>query len=155
MSRSIKKKKFVPSIEVRQSPIHGSGVFALEAIPKGTQIIEYTGQRIPWESVADQAESEITYFFGIEDGNVVIDPDVGGNDARYINHACDPNCEAIEEEDGRVFIHATREIAPGEELFYDYQLSVDDRTEEAEQESVCYCGAETCRGTMLEPVQPN
>jgi SET domain-containing protein len=140
-------------IEVRQSRVHGSGVFARRRIKKDTQIIEYTGRRVPWSDVPAESDDGHTFLFGIEDGSVVIDPEVDGNEARWINHSCDPNCEAIEEEDGRVFIHALRDILPGEELSYDYQLEVDEpRTKEVELESECLCGAKNCRGTMLEPI---
>lgn len=138
-------------IEVRSSPIHGRGVFATKSIRKGARIIEYTGRRVPWESVPDDVDASHTFLFGIEDGSIVIDPEIGGNEARWINHSCSPNCEAIEEEDGRVFIHALRAIKPGEELFYDYQLEMDDPTPEDEQDSKCLCGSANCRGTMLEP----
>ena len=136
-------------LDVRESQVHGRGVYAKKFIPKDTCIIEYTGQRIPWASVSDDTDDACTYYFGIEDGDVVIDPSVGGNEARWINHSCDPNCEAIEEEDGRVFIHALRDIQPGEELFYDYKLEVDDRTQEVEEEAPCHCGTDSCRGTLL------
>ena len=140
------------SLIVRNSSVHGRGVFAGSPIGKGAQIIEYTGRRIAWKDVPSDSDDPRTYYFGILDGSVVIDPQVGGNAAQWINHSCDPNCEAIEEEDGRVFIYALREILPGEELFYDYQLEVDEpRTLETEEESRCLCGAANCRGTMLEP----
>jgi SET domain-containing protein len=81
----------------------------------------------------------------------VIDPTIGGNEARWINHSCEPNCEAIEE-NSRIFIYALRDLRPGEELFYDYALEMDEpRTKELEKESECYCGSSTCRGTMLDP----
>jgi SET domain-containing protein len=81
----------------------------------------------------------------------VIDPTIRGNEARWINHSCDPNCEAIEEEDERVFIYALRDLQQGEELFYDYALQVDEPiTREVAQESKCFCGSSHCRGTMLE-----
>lgn len=140
-------------LEIRNSPVHGCGVFARKPIPKGSEIIEYTGQRIAWKDVPDDSDDPRTYFFGILDGSVVIDPQCGGNEAQWINHSCAPNCEAVEEEDGRVFIHAIRDIAAGEELFYDYQLELDEpHTPEAEEESRCFCGAPNCRGTMLESV---
>jgi SET domain-containing protein len=142
-------------LEVRNSPVHGRGVFARCLIQKEVQIIEYTGRRIAWKDVPADSDDPRTYFFGILDGSIVIDPKVGGNQAQWINHSCDPNCEAIEQEDGRVFIHALRDISPGEELFYDYQLEVDEpRTAEAEEESRCFCGAANCRGTMLERAAP-
>ena len=81
----------------------------------------------------------------------VIDALHGGNDARWINHACEPNCEA-DEVDGRVFIHALRDLEPGEELFYDYGLVLDKRhTAKVKKQFACWCGALTCRGTMLAP----
>ena len=81
----------------------------------------------------------------------VIDANVGGNAARWINHACDTNCEA-DEVDGRIFIKATREVQPGEELFYDYGLVIDDRlTAKLKREYPCHCGSARCRGTLLAP----
>ncbi|HXM74544.1 MAG TPA: SET domain-containing protein-lysine N-methyltransferase [Chthoniobacterales bacterium] len=145
-------KRLSASIEVRRSRVHGHGVFATKRIRKKARIIEYTGKRVTWESVPDDSNDSHTFLFGLDDGTIVIDPRIGGNDARWINHSCDPNCEAIEE-DGRIFIYALRHIRPGEELSYDYQLEVDEPvTREAEQESKCFCGTSRCRGTMLEPV---
>lgn len=139
------------SIEVRQSPVHGRGVFAVRPIRKGRRIIEYTGRRVPWKDIPDDVDEAHTFLFGINDGADVIDPSIDGNDARWINHSCDPNCEAVEEEDGRVFIEALRNIAPGEELFYDYQLEVDEKiTDEVRSESKCFCGTNRCRGDMME-----
>jgi len=83
----------------------------------------------------------------------VIDPSVGGNEARWINHSCDPNCETRETR-GRIFIHALRNISPGEEVSYDYRLESDDdvpRTKEIDAEAPCHCGAKNCRRTLLAP----
>jgi uncharacterized protein len=81
----------------------------------------------------------------------VIDAKVGGNSARWINHACQPNCEA-DEVDGRVFIKSLRAIRPGEELFYDYGLVLDGRqTAKVKKQFECRCGTPRCRGTMLAP----
>ena len=140
-------------IEVRKSRVHGRGVYATKPIRKGTRIIEYTGKRVDWASVPADSNGDHTFLFGLENGTEVIDPETGGNEARWINHSCEPNCEAIEEENERVFIYALRHIRAGEELFYDYQLEVDEpRTEEVEKESACHCGSSNCRGTMLEPI---
>ena len=90
-----------------------------------------------------------TFNFGLENGDV-INPEVGGNDARWINHSCDPNCEAVEEDD-RIFIYALRNIQPGEELLYDYHMELDEPiTESAKKKFACHCGASNCRGTMIE-----
>ena len=141
----------LPLVEVRASGVHGRGVYAIQPIAKGTRIIEYTGTRVPWDSVAEDSEDPRTFLFGLDNGIDVIDPEIGGNEARWINHSCDPNCEAIEEDDERVFIDALRDLQPGEELFYDYQLEVDEPiTAEVKAESRCDCGAASCRGTMLE-----
>ncbi|RTL40916.1 MAG: SET domain-containing protein-lysine N-methyltransferase [Burkholderiales bacterium] len=142
-------------IEVRESGVHGRGVYATARIAAGSRIIEYTGERIDWDEAVrrhphDPTQPNHTFYFHIEGGKV-IDALFGGNDARWINHACEPNCEA-DEVDGRVFIQALRDIAPGEELFYDYGLVLDERhTPKLKKQFACWCGAATCRGTMLAP----
>jgi hypothetical protein len=142
-------------IQVRRSGVHGKGVFALQPIAAGETIIEYTGELITWKEALrrhphDPAQPNHTFYFHIDDQHV-IDANVGGNAARWINHACDTNCEA-DERDGRVFIQATRDIAPGEELFYDYGLVIDERyTPKLKKEYACHCGSRRCRGTLLAP----
>ncbi|PYL16493.1 MAG: SET domain-containing protein-lysine N-methyltransferase [Verrucomicrobia bacterium] len=138
------------SIEVRESRVHGRGVYATRAIRKGTRIIQYTGKRILWNDVPDDLDDPHTFLFGLDDGIHVIDPAIGGNEARWINHSCQPNCEAIEEADERVFIYALRDLRPGEELFYDYALEMDEPvTEQLKRECECFCGVPECRRTML------
>jgi hypothetical protein len=135
-------------LKVRSSGVHGRGVYAKDFIPEGTRIIEYTGRRIAWEETEDDENDPHTFIFGLADGEV-INAAIGGNEARWINHSCAPNCEAVQEE-GRIFIHATRDIEPGEELFYDYALEIDEPiTEEAKKEYACECGTPDCRGTLL------
>ncbi|MGH7811686.1 MAG: SET domain-containing protein [Candidatus Binatia bacterium] len=140
-------------LAVRKSAIHGRGVFALRAIPKGTRIIEYKGKLIT-DKEADrrygriQEHSAHTMLFSVDDG-MVIDATRHGNSARWINHSCSPNCE-IEEEHHRIFIEARRDIGPGEELAYDYNLQIGERhSKKAKREHACFCGARRCRGTML------
>ena len=140
-------------IAVRNSPIHGRGVFALRKITKGTRIIEYIGKLIT-DKEADRRYSRLhensphTMLFSIE-GGLVIDATRRGNSARWINHSCSPNCE-IEEEGHRVFIDARRDIRPGEELTYDYNLQIGEKhTKKAQREHACFCRARRCRGTML------
>jgi SET domain-containing protein len=142
-------------IQVRQSGIHGKGVFALAAIPRGDMIIEYKGEVISWPEALerhphDPKQPNHTFYFHIDDGNV-IDGRLKGNAAKWINHSCKPNCEA-DEVGGRVFVKALRALRPGEELFYDYGLVIDARhTAKLKKEFECRCGAKTCRGTMLAP----
>ena len=140
-------------IAVRNSPIHGRGVFALRRIPKGTRIIEYKGKLIT-EKEADRRYSRVhansphTMLFSL-DGGLVIDATRRGNSARWINHSCAPNCD-IEEEGHRIFIEARRDIHPREELTYDYNLQIGEKhTKAARREHACFCGARRCRGTML------
>ena len=148
-----KTRKPAGRIEVRESRVHGRGVYATKPIHKGARIIEYTGKRVLWESVPHDTGNPHTFLFGLDNGTEVIDPATGGNEARWINHSCEPNCEAIEEEDERIFIYALRNLQPGEELFYDYALQVDGPiTREVIEESRCFCGSSRCRGTMLERV---
>lgn len=150
------RKKTKPMVEVKPSGVHGKGVFARQRIPKGTRMIEYTGERISWKKAqdlppADLDEPHHTFFFSIDDGRV-INAAVGGNDARWINHSCTPNCKTIERK-GRVYIVALRNLKKGEELFYDYCLEpAERRTKKLERIFGCHCGSADCRGTMLEPV---
>jgi SET domain-containing protein len=142
-------------IQVRRSGIHGKGVFALQAIAAGDTLIEYVGEIITWEAAQarhphDPSNPNHTFYFHI-DASRVIDALVGGNSSRWINHSCAGNCEA-DEQDGRIFIKALRDIAAGEELHYDYGLIIDERyTKKLKAEYPCWCGAPTCRGTLLAP----
>ncbi|HEU4853357.1 MAG TPA: SET domain-containing protein-lysine N-methyltransferase [Telluria sp.] len=144
-----------PAFEVHSSPVHGNGVFAARHIEAGERIVEYTGARIEWDEATERhARSGVpvnyTLFFTLSDGRV-IDGGDHGNDARFINHSCDPNCEAYEE-DERVFIHALRDIEKGEELNYNYALEYDDRhTPAIKKAFACRCGAPNCTGVMLAP----
>jgi SET domain-containing protein len=125
---------------VRSSPIHAAGVFTLESIRKGTRVLKYTGERMPHEAADELYKHRpYTYLFGFGDGSHVID---GYGTAMYVNHCCDPNCETEEDEEGRVWIDAMRDIDPGEELTYDYFLY------DGEGDAPCTCGAQKCRGTM-------
>jgi len=142
-------------IQVRRSGVHGKGVFAVAPIAKGEVLIEYKGEIISWPEALrrhphDPTDPHHTFYFHIDDKHV-IDAKVGGNAARWINHACEPNCEA-DETDGRVFIKSLRALKPGEELFYDYGLIIDERyTPKLKKEYECRCGSRKCRGTMLAP----
>jgi hypothetical protein len=143
------------SYSVRNSGIHGRGVFATKKIRKGTVIVEYKGKRASWDEAmarpdSDPADAAHTFLFELDDGRV-IDARVRGNAARWINHSCDPNCKTFEDEVGRVFIEAKRKIRAGEELCYDYRLSVDGRLSKRElAQYACHCGTAKCRGSLLE-----
>lgn len=139
--------------EIRPSPIQGLGAFATRAIPAGTRIIEYAGERLtPQEADARYpdlpGERHHTFLFAIDD-EAVIDAAVGGNEARFINHSCAPNCDAVID-DARIWIETLRQIEPGEELAYDYAFILPERhTPAAKRRFPCTCGAPTCRGTLL------
>jgi hypothetical protein len=142
-------------IQVRKSGIHGKGVFALQPLQPGDMVIEYKGEIITWAEAQarhphDPSDPNHTFYFHIDDERV-IDGKVHGNAARWINHACDPNCEA-DEVDGRIFIKAIKPVQPGDELFYDYGLIIDERyTAKLKKEFACHCGSGKCRGTLLAP----
>jgi hypothetical protein len=149
--------------EVRGSSIQGLGGFATRRIAKGDRIIEYVGERIKDEQADERYDDEKmdrhhTFLFSLGDGTS-IDAAVNGNEARFINHSCAPNCEAINDE-ARIFIEALRDIEPGEELLYDYAYERggdpddDEDREEIAKFYVCKCGAPTCRGTILAPEKP-
>jgi hypothetical protein len=140
--------------DVRQSGIQGKGAFANGRIRKGQRIIEYKGELISNDE-ADNRYDETnmrrhhTFLFTLTPRKVV-DGAVNGNESIYINHSCDPNCEAVIE-DGHIFIEAVRTIQPGEELAYDYQY---ERTGEDDEEMArfykCLCGAPNCRGSIMK-----
>jgi len=144
-----------PAFAVRTSRIHGKGVFATRKIPAGTCITEYEGEHISWKEAVRRENQKApddyhTFFFSLEGGKI-IDGGSNGNDARWINHSCNPNCEA-REEDGRVFIYALRDIARGEELNYDYGLVLEERhTPALKKAYACLCGSPNCRHTLLAP----
>lgn len=147
-------RRLQPKIIVKNSRIHGRGVYAARRIAAGERIIEYRGERITWKECdrrppSDADDPNHTFFFSLSDGKHVIDANVGGNAARWINHACEPNCET-EEDDGRVWIQAMRDIRRGEELSYDYGLIIDERiTPTLKKQYRCLCGTSGCRGTLL------
>ncbi|WP_411834227.1 SET domain-containing protein [Pseudoxanthomonas mexicana] len=149
-------------IEARKSDIHGNGVFAIAPIKKGERIVEYKGTRRTHEAVdADDSgdvDSGHTFLFTLND-EYVIDANYRGNTARWINHSCSPNCEAvIEEHEGKdrrkdkVFIEAIRSIKPGEELTYNYGITLGEpHTARLKKIWACRCGSRKCTGTMLQP----
>jgi len=140
-------------IQTRRSGVHGKGVFALTDFAKGETIIEYVGEIISWKEALrrhphDPTDPNHTFYFHIDETHV-IDALYGGNSSRWINHSCKPSCEP-DEENGRVFIKAIRDIKAGEELNYDYGLVIDaPMTKELKLEYPCWCGAKKCRGTLL------
>ncbi len=142
-------------IQIRRSGVHGKGVYALQDLAAGEVLIEYLGEVITWKEALrrhphDPKDPNHTFYFHIDDKHV-IDGKQGGNSSRWINHSCKPNCEA-DEDGGRVFIKALRNIKAGEELFYDYGLIIDAKyTRKLLAEYPCWCGAKKCRGTLLAP----
>lgn len=145
--------------QVRFSPRHGRGVFAVAPIAEGTRILEYTGElisleegerRYPTPPEGESEEPEHTYLLMLDEERV-IDANVGGNDARFINHSCAPNCEPMAFGD-HMWIVAVRDIEPGEELGYDYAIELDEpHTPARKRRFPCACGAATCRGSILRP----
>jgi SET domain-containing protein len=152
--KKMQNRRRTPLFEVRHSAIHGYGVFAARRIRKGTAVIEYLGERVSHAQAdaryEDKNPSDNHTFLFTVDEKIVIDAGVNGNEARYINHGCDPNCEsAISNK--RVFIMAIRTIQPGEELSYDYRIQRDsDDAPDVDEVYACRCGARNCRGSMLE-----
>ncbi len=150
------------NIVLRRSPIHGNGVFAAKDLPKGKRLVQYRGKLRPHDEVdrcyGVDADSGHTFLFTLN-SHYVIDGNVDGNIARWINHSCAPNCEAVlyesadgEPESDRVFIEAARDIQAGEELTYDYGIRLDEpHTPRMKKIWACRCGASACTGTMLKP----
>ena len=152
------KKKSEPgrdalaAVHVRNSRVHGRGVFAREPLASGVVVGVYAGQRYGADELEHHVwDDGLTYLFGLSDGSV-IDGAIGGNATRFLNHACDPNCEAVEFYDGDdrlcVRIETLCAIAVGEELTLDYALQIEDRDP---SDHPCHCGAARCRGTLAAP----
>lgn len=141
------------AIWVQSSDVHGKGVFAVRHLAAGETVIEYVGELISMaEAIArhphDPKDPNHTFYFHLDDGRV-IDALYGGNDSKWINHSCRPNCEP-DEVDGRIFIKTRRPVFLGEELTFDYGLVSDEpMTEALKARYACRCGAAKCRGTML------
>ncbi len=127
-------------MEIRESKIHGRGVYALERIPPKHKVIEYTGERISRRETKRRGAGSITYLFTLDD-YWTIDGAVGGSGAEIINHCCDPNLYAWIFK-GHILYMSRRLIRPGEELTVDYRFS--DKVGKVR----CRCGAGACRGTI-------
>ncbi len=148
--------------KVKKSPIHGNGVFAATKLKAGTRLIEYRGKRRTHEEADQLAEGDPdsghTFLFTLND-EYIIDANKKGNAARWINHSCDPNCEAVivENKKGktwkdRIYIETIKDIPKGTELSYDYGITLEERhTAKMKKIWACKCGAPDCTGTMLKP----
>lgn len=141
-----------PYFELRASGIHGLGAFAVRPIPAGTRLIEYTGEHISQAEADRRAEKKTdeshTVLFTLNK-RTIIDASVGGNESRFINHACEPNCVAHIIK-GHIYIASLRNIPVDEELVYDYKLEMSGEITQADRDLyACRCGSATCRGTML------
>jgi SET domain-containing protein len=138
---------------IKSSKIQGKGAFAIRKIPEGTRLVEYVGQKISpevaWERYDDDTmDRHHTFLFTLDD-DTIIDAGVRGNNARFINHSCEPNCNAVIE-DGHIYVEAIKDIPRGAELLYDYKLEREGRYQkEWDELYACKCGAPTCRGTLL------
>lgn len=141
-------------VTVRTSKVHGRGVFAKKMIPKGTRIFEYAGERVLKANLAKDLANGLTSLVYVMNLNetLAVDGERGGNDARFINHSCDPNCEVLYFNE-TPYIYAMQEIAEGQELSFDYQYTsgeIEITDEEKRKWFPCHCGAENCRGTLLD-----
>jgi SET domain-containing protein len=142
-------------VEVRHSPVHGHGVFALRDLARGQSLGFYEGRRLgPREVARRDWNRQLTFVFGLSDGSV-IDGGAGGNALRHLNHSCAPNCVAweVDGDDGRpqIVIETHRKVRAGEELFIDYALDAPDADP---AEFPCHCGSARCRGSMLADPSP-
>ncbi len=142
--------------DVRDSEIHGRGVYAAQDIAEKTQIIEYLGEYVnkedsnerAWDQAAKAEKSgEAAVYIFTLDKKWDIDGNVAWNDARLINHSCEPNCEAWIEGD-EIFIYSIKPIKKGEELSFDYGFDVD-----CYEDHICKCGKDSCVGYIVSQEQ--
>lgn len=140
------------------SKTHGQGLYASADIPKGTRIIEYIGEKITkaeserrsdeWDNLARTKGFGLVYIFELNQ-RYDIDGNIDYNPAKYINHSCDPNCEAINIR-GHIWILARSNIKEGEELFYDYGYEPDFFLDHP-----CLCGTKKCIGYIVRKDKRN
>ncbi|MBC8189317.1 MAG: SET domain-containing protein-lysine N-methyltransferase [Puniceicoccaceae bacterium] len=145
-----------PLCKVKNSKIHGRGLYATADIKVETQIIQYVGEKITkeestkraleWEEQARETGEGLVYIFELDD-TYDIDGRLGENPARYMNHSCDGNCEAINY-DGEIWIVARKDIKKGEELVYDYGYDMEHFLDHP-----CLCGADNCIGYIVREDQ--
>jgi SET domain-containing protein len=155
MAKLRKHTSSTPFVRVAPSGVHGLGAFATRALPALALLGLYEGRRYSPQEVAAKAwDGQLTYLFTLSNQET-IDGAKGGNGTRHLNHACDPNCEAVEEYDeaGRLLLkfQTLVPVAAGDELFIDYCLTADDGSPPSDYP--CRCGSPNCRGTMLAPAE--
>ena len=143
IQQTLNEVRLPEALEIRSSAIHGTGVFAIKAIPAGRRLIEYVGRRIGKEESDRLCEGNNPYIFFIDD-EWDLDGSVDWNPARFINHSCAPNCEVEQDDDNRIWIHTIKRIKPGEELSYNYGYDI-----ESYEDYPCLCGAKRCVGYMV------
>lgn len=149
-------------IVAKKSAIHGDGVFATAAIAAGERVIRYKGLLRSHDEVdalyGERPEDGHTFLFTLNE-DYVIDANVDGNVARFINHSCAPNCEAVVHQNkngkrhkDKIQIEAIRDIAAGEELTYNYGIVLHEpHTAKLKKLWACHCGSPQCTGTLLQP----
>jgi SET domain-containing protein len=142
--------------ELRRSPIQGIGAFAIQDIPKGTRIIEYTGEKISnaeaeRRALEDEKNNRHHTFLFVLNAKQCLDATFGGNESMFINHSCDPNAETFIPR-GRIWIESLRLIKAGEEITYDYQYDMDKKYTDDDlfKTYACRCGAAKCRRTIVK-----
>ncbi|WOO40892.1 SET domain-containing protein [Rubellicoccus peritrichatus] len=138
--------------KLRKSKIHGNGLYAATDIESGAAIIEYVGEKIKkkeslkrcteWEASARKTGEGLVYIFDLNE-KYDLDGNIPNNPAKYINHSCDENCEAINEDDN-IWIYASRDIKKGDELFFDYGYALEHFIDHP-----CLCGSENCVGYIV------
>ena len=142
--------------KVKTSTIHGRGLYATCDIEEGTDIIQYVGEKITkkestkralkGEEEARETGDGLVYIFELDD-KYDIDGRLGENPARYMNHSCDGNCEAING-DGEIWIVAQKDIKKGDELVYDYGYDMEHFLDHP-----CRCGSDNCIGYIVREDQ--
>jgi uncharacterized protein len=146
MSSAVKHLYIVinPLVCLRKSAIHGTGGFARTDIAAGTRVVEYRGELLTKDESLRHCIAGNPFIFALDD-ECDLDGSVAWNQARYLNHSCDPNCEA-ERIDGRIWIVARRDIRAGEEVTFNYGYGLEDY-----RDHECRCGAAGCVGFMVSP----
>ncbi|WP_438480399.1 SET domain-containing protein [Oleiharenicola lentus] len=151
-----RRPRLPDNVRLARSGLHGYGLFAADFIAQETKIIEYVGQRVTKAQAWKIEEQRLAKLARGEDGAVYtfdiskrwdLDGDFPWNHARRVNHSCDGNCESLDFS-GRIWLVARRDIAPGEELTFDYGFPFSEW-----RGHPCRCGTQECAGFIVNKGQ--
>ncbi|XP_068603624.1 histone-lysine N-methyltransferase ASH1L [Brachionichthys hirsutus] len=150
-NQRIQKHEWVQCLERFRAEGKGWGIRTKQSLHSGQFIIEYLGEVVSEQEFRSRMMEQYfshsgQYCLNLDSG-MVIDSYRMGNEARFINHSCEPNCEMQKWSVNGVYrigLFALKEVPSGTELTYDYNF----HSFNTEEQQACKCGSESCRGII-------